>query len=783
MIQQHWKRIINGKNKIAIGIVALELLVLLVLLAGLFQKGTLIQLTGAQQTLLGGVYHPESDLCTIDACSGYTGIFTQVDNLALKKGVYKISIDFFSEGSNLFEAKDENLFYGSFLANPVTLYPGDTNAEFTLWLLEDTNTMSLTTTYSGTGSFSTGLIQIKEDNLYKTGRFLFCLIFFSFADLLIFSKKITGHFLQKKEQKVAFFALGGIILTASLPLMLDNVYNSGYILQQLLRTDGIKDALLSGQFPVRVYPNILNEYGYAGAITGSDLFLYFPALLHLLGLPLQTAWKFFMFLLNVATAVIAYISFGKIARRRYVGILGSMLYTLSAYRLDSVYFKVDVQESLWIMFLPFLAYCLYRLFTEDHTTKKYERIWIPFTLAVSGILLSSFSACIMTGVFVLLLFIFRLSKIFRKTTFFVLTKTGVATLLLNLWFLVPAADYALFTNAAFMKRADVRIQSAGIEISRIFGLLFQGEDTVNFSTNTMNILEYLGWGMMIGVLVFLGLAISKKTPNRSKKLPTGIAALLMSALALFMSTTIFPWDKISNTKDVFAILISLITSPYSFLCVVILGFTLAVCVGAEWILQKNKEIMNWVFFSSIAVITLLTTNYLLNEAMLNRGFFRIYDGNTLISTLLLHDDSLPGGTDLNGLFYQELTVPEGLLITDYKKDELSVRFFCENISNDSISLEVPLLYFKGYHAVDLEMKDTLQLIAGTNNVLQIQIPYGYIGTLEVSFEDLWYWKVANFISLLTMVVLAFILSERVKNRILVNMKTRQTGVENELENE
>ena len=106
MIQQHWKRIINGKNKIAIGIVALELLVLLVLLTGLFQKGTLIQLTGAQQTLLGGVYHPESDLCTIDASSGYTGIFTQVDNLALKKGVYKISIDFSSEGSNLFEAKD-----------------------------------------------------------------------------------------------------------------------------------------------------------------------------------------------------------------------------------------------------------------------------------------------------------------------------------------------------------------------------------------------------------------------------------------------------------------------------------------------------------------------------------------------------------------------------------------------------------------------------------------------------------------------------------------------------
>ena len=744
----------------------LEAVILLVLFVGVFQKEPAIVIDAAGQTLLAGVYDSDTERSYIDQSSGYSGAFSQVENLELKKGVYKISLDFFSEGSHLFEAKDDTLFFGSFLSNPVTLYPGDTKAEFTLWLLEDTKSMSLITTYSGTGSLRVGNIQIEEDGFYKTGRLIFCLLLFLGIDFILMIRKRRGLFFQKKEQKIAFFALCGIIFTASLPLMLDNVYNSGYILQQLYRIDGIKDALASGQFPVRIYPEMLNEYGYAGAITSSDLFLYLPALFYLFGLPLQTAWQAFILLINTATALLAYVSFGRIARKRYVGVFGSMLYTLSAYRLNSVYFEANVQEFLFLMFLPFLAYTLYRLFTQECNTKKYGTLWLPLTLAFSGILQSSFSAFLITGIFVLLLFLMRLSKISRRSTFFVLMKTMFATVLLNLWFLVPAADYGLFTNAAFMKRADVRIQSLGMGIG---------------STNTMNLMEYLDWGILLGLLVFIALTVTQKASEKSKKLPTGLIALLMSALALFMCTNKFPWDAISDAKNVFAIIVSIIAAPFSFLCIVILGIILTACIGAEWVLQKNKEIVVWVYFSIITVITFTTANFLMDEAMLDRGFFRIFDGNTLISSLLLNDDSLPGGTDTSLLPYQEVIASEGLVVTEYQKDGLMLRLHCENVSEESGLLEVPLLYFKGYEAIDLETGKKLDLSYGTNNVLQIQVPYGYCGTLEVSFHDLWYWKVANVISLFTILGLLFLLFVKVRKNILPELKNTKMEVENELE--
>lgn len=61
----------------------------------------------------------------------------------------------------------------------------------------------------------------------------------------------------------------------------------------LSRILAIKDGLVTGEFPVKIYPGYIDGYGYANGLLYPDLFLYIPAVMTLLGLKLLTSYKVF----------------------------------------------------------------------------------------------------------------------------------------------------------------------------------------------------------------------------------------------------------------------------------------------------------------------------------------------------------------------------------------------------------------------------------------------------------------------------------------------------------
>ena len=97
----------------------------------------------------------------------------------------------------------------------------------------------------------------------------------------------------------------------------------------LMRIEGLKDGLLSGAFPVKIQPTWCNNNGYAVGIFYGDLFLYIPAMFRILGVPSNTAYKLYLFLINILTVIISYISFKKLSKDKLIGVLGCALYTLS----------------------------------------------------------------------------------------------------------------------------------------------------------------------------------------------------------------------------------------------------------------------------------------------------------------------------------------------------------------------------------------------------------------------------------------------------------------------
>lgn len=181
--------------------------------------------------------------------------------------------------------------------------------------------------------------------------------------------RMRGFNRQGEEEKgvgiFIFCVLLGVTVLASYPLFY-GMTGPGHDLNfHLYRIEGIKDGLLSGQFPVRLHPTHNHGYGYISSSLYPELFLYFPALLRLLGASPVAAYHIFVFSINGMTAWIMYVCAKGMARSRYAGLLASVLYTLSTWRAVNLYHRAAVGEALAMLFFPLLLYGLYLLLAGD----------------------------------------------------------------------------------------------------------------------------------------------------------------------------------------------------------------------------------------------------------------------------------------------------------------------------------------------------------------------------------------------------------------------------------
>ena len=108
---------------------------------------------------------------------------------------------------------------------------------------------------------------------------------------------------QKIKYKIAYLVL---LLGVSLPLFVPGI--EGHFGQDLgfhlNRIEGLFLELKSGHFPVYIESYWMNGYGYANAIYYGDLFLYFPAILRLLGVPVVASYKLYLLAINICTILI-----------------------------------------------------------------------------------------------------------------------------------------------------------------------------------------------------------------------------------------------------------------------------------------------------------------------------------------------------------------------------------------------------------------------------------------------------------------------------------------------
>lgn len=741
--------------------IAIELILLIITWGKTYSKENLTHMYIPYTDLIGTTVPDEREGWYVDETFPIedSGLFDHTDDIALSRGTYDITVRYETNtDKNYCTTSATTKYFRSLRTDKTPLQYKINEITFTIYLLEDVEDFRIETYYGKEGYMIIKGFSIQET--HALGRItIFMLLFLSaIIDAIYIAKKKKWFDKIPRETYCAIIGTVGIALMASMPAFADFYVRRYDTPFHMLRIEGIKDGLLQGQFPVKMQPSWNYGYGYPVSLYYGDLFLYFPAILRMIGFPVHVSYNILLVVINYMTALIAYISIHKIVKDRYIALAGSLLYTLAPYRLMTMYNRSGLGEVLAVTFLPLIVYGIYTVFTKDTEDKKFKYTWIPMVIGFSGVIQSHTLSCMLCAYFILPLCVIKIKKTLEKERFIVLAKTVIYTTLLNLWFILPMVTSmdSLVVVGEHLKK--LRIQSRGAKVLQLFNLLYKGYGDA--SVEGVGYITY-GVGLTLGMALVLSLALivgSREKKRREQFAPLKVL-FWMSVISLMLATIHFPWDYLSEILGEYNMWIANIQFPWRFLEMACVFLTFLFAIGMKTL--KDSEWSRWMptalaLFVGLGIVSGMSE---IDGHIYNYGPDYAYDIDALGLTGDNVTEYLIVGTDINELKPGTVALSENVMLENYEKQGVTVSFTCENPSGESGYVELPLLWYSNYRAKDMN-GNNLTITLGDNNSIRVLIPAGYFGNVSVEYKHLALWRIAEMISLLSL--LGFILKARGK---------------------
>lgn len=616
----------------------------------------------------------------------------------------------------------------------------------------------------------TGFTIWGEEPLYQDA--MFALVFFVTAYVLFGAWFFSG----RKPGKEWYYA-GAIVLAvlfSSYPLFSSYLTESHDLNFQLYRIEGIKDGLLCGQFPVRVHPTHLNGYGYGTGALYPELFLYIPAILRILGLSPVLSFKIFLFLINTATALVMYFAVKSVTKSPYYGTLASVAYTMGTYRVICVHERAAVGEILAMCFMPLVVSGIYHVFLGD------KRKWPQLVLGATFVFQSHLIGTVFTAFLAVFLGIVYSRNLFRERRWLTLLGSIGMILLLNLWFLVPFFDFYSqdlvqhhISDGGNIFHDHVIIPA---ELLNLIG------DNYGLSYELSHgILGEMSQTLGIGVSLCLGLGIVLFFVKKKGKDCFALPLFFFGILVLAGSTSLLPWKRLEGIGLVNA-LTTIIQFPWRLLGLVTLAIvmSLAFCGAKEYpALPERWKRGLLAAFTGIGIYGCVAFGAAATEG--NSVYLEKAEAINLNSTVGMNQEYLLYGTDTS-LLEGSLYTPseDGCYVSGKSKKGTTVEVAFVNGLEDAW-IEVPLLWYPGYRAIDLETGRELPLTIGTNNVIRVQVPYTGMegsGSFRVYYAGRGRYRVGELASILTVLGWAAAAVYRRKRREPAQKKRKTAEIDN-----
>lgn len=548
---------------------------------------------------------------------------------------------------------------------------------------------------------------------------------------------------------------------SSLPLCYTWLLNGHDMYFHYGRLFNLSDSLMQGQFPVRIHSRMYRGYGYLTSIFYPEFFLYPFAVLGILGMSPIGCYKMLLICVNFATAGVSYYSFSRLLKSRRIGLIASFLYTLSMYRLINLFTRAAIGEVLATLFLPLLMLGMYQLFIGD------SRKWLTAVLAFTGLLQSHMITTELSVAFgvVFALCFFRNLK--EKGRLLHIVSAAVSTVLLNLWFLIPMLDHMRYSVYAL---GDTR-QLSGYSLFavQLFDVGVNNPAAMAEGPNTISPeMPYsVGVVLLIGSLLFLLTCL--QSHRKDKRTRLGIYCLVMGVLALYASSSFFPWDAVQRIE-----LLNRLAGSIQFAARFLPFATLFLCVVSALGIygffagREQKQML----FLLCAVLTIYSSgSYFSNfteqaEAFVTKETQLDHSQDT--DDMYLIDNNGERFSVRRMLLQDTSFEPsEGVTLTDCYREGTNAGFtYAKSSGSSQAYVDVSFNYYPDYHACD---EDGNELETSLNELLRLRIflPEAASGTITVHFKLPGFYRISDSVSLLTAILLAaLLLVSRRKSRSL-----------------
>ncbi|MDR0220989.1 MAG: hypothetical protein LBI54_06260 [Lachnospiraceae bacterium] len=562
----------------------------------------------------------------------------------------------------------------------------------------------------------------------------------------IFVLYIKRDFLKSLTEQQRFVIAALLLATffLSIPNFAEYSLDQTDLDFHMSRIEGIKTGLLAGSFPVRIQPILLNNHGYASSVLYGELFLYLPALLRLAGFTMGFCYSVYVVLMNFVTLLIAYFCFKKVAGNTYIGLAAAFVYASSIYRLTNIYVRAAVGEYTAMTFFPLILYGLWAVYTYHHEDagdkpQGYKRLWIPLAIGYTGVIQSHTISTMLVGIITVIVCLIMWKQTFKKETFFVLLKTVVVTILVNLWFLLPFLDYMRYEwqGNTYDDRHVRWLMGAAIPLPQLFMANYV-EPRGNGVTYNMGLMPLL---IFMLCLLFRGAATKQEKKREA-------FCLVSIAVLVFATTPLFPWDRLEMLFPPFAFFAKTLQFPWRLNAFTAFFAAWLLCfLAGKLTLTKQRIVV-----IAIVVFGFLEAWDLNSKILLAREHIFVYEPIGKFLTVAM-GEFLPAGADTAD-YVNALTTGEMLEVTGSWRQYNKITVSLINYSNQSDFIEVPLINYPGYRAVDLETGARLNVSDGLSSRVKVEVPGSYSGSFVVRFVSPWYWRLAEAVSVLTIVVLA-----------------------------
>lgn len=697
-----------------------------------------MMLQDKQRDLQEGFYADTSN-------NGYTAVVTPV--FSLDKGIYYI--DFTYEGSGIVRG---GIIYDiphksqEVVANNESII--NTDRTNTLYRLQINDTSDIRFRLRLTGDAVDGdyillrNVTIMSSKLTWIRTIVVLAFVFVACNLLV----IWWHHLRRcnPENRLVEISLGILCFILGLPLYREALIGGVDLSFHMWRIEGICEGLLSGQFPVRIQPGWLDGHGYATSIFYGDIFLYFPAILYLIGFSLQDAYKIFITVLNIGTVFISFYSFKRLSGNSVAALTGTVLYSGCIDRLFRLYGASRVGMVSAMAFYPLIVLGMYMLLSNDVKKESNKKSWLYLAIGFTGLLMTHIISCLIVGIFVVLCCIVFIKRFLQRNALCEVGKALLSFVLVNLWFLVPFIHY--------MGLGKVRVFADKV-ISEDYYLELAGfaKDSRTLSEVFMEVVgsrQGIGYALTLVLILFILACAGDAQGNLIKK---NAGVFGFSILSLWFATDLFPAVWIAKISKLILKMFKIIQYQERFLAVTtVLIATLAVLLVATPCLKKEISYLaaimliafsmyqNMEYFSSLEANVVYIDKMDLEEKYAKHEYeYGVGNG-----------EYIPIGTDVSSLTDEICYDGKYVSVGQVERNYLNYQITATNSSESEQNITLPLLFYDGYWCEEMNSHEVMEVVPGDNVCVSVILPAGFQGTVEVKFVSPWFWRLAEVISLL-----------------------------------